>query len=392
MNRQNFLTHYTIILLLCLFLILSPRISLANSCPVAGEGIIENYSVLDHKQQFDPWVEGTPLVLQKKIGFLDPWGEPKAEPKKPVIAAKPVKKPKPIKIVEKHSPKKVVNKKPVKKKVTAKKPIQKKQVKKGAIAKKKTIKKHIVKSKPAQKKAIKKVYKGKQLVALNKGTKGKKGKALIIKKKEKTTYKPVVYKSVFSNYKVVNEIAEPRNVIYYNREESYVPTTLNRFVSSYTPPVRKVQLVKQAKKAKPTNTVIIDKHTTPQSLQECDQGCATSFMMFIEMFKTAQDTIMSSKYFILDKLADAMIECPTFNYVIETHSDPRGKSDYNQKLSEKRAASIQRYLISKGVKASQFKMKAYGESRPVNNGTNADDYASNRRVVVTPMKHTIKKK
>lgn len=372
MRRHPILTYRFYAILPSIFIAMIPQLTFANSCPTPET---ETYSMLDRTQQFDPWTKKSPLIISKKEGFLDPWGEPEPKP----LPIKSIVKTKPIKATKK-KPKKKIKKLTPRKSLAKKAPVKKKTVKPKVAIAKKTI----------NKKMPKLAQKNKQTLAINKGATGHKGKALVIKHKKKggykkTPYKPVVLTSVFSNLRTTEKA--PRQIIYYNEGKTHIiPTYLTTILKRYTPPIRNIKTIKAAKKANKKNTIVIDKHTTKVSLQKGRQGCTTSFMMFIEMFKTAQDTIMPSKYFILDKLADAMIRCPASHYIIETHSDPRGKADYNQKLSEQRAASIKKYLIAKDVKATQFKMEAYGESRPVNKGTNADDYASNRRVVVTPTK------
>lgn len=106
----------------------------------------------------------------------------------------------------------------------------------------------------------------------------------------------------------------------------------------------------------------------------------------MKTIKTDQTKIMPSKYFVLNKLADAMQSCPSYHYIIETHADPRASHAYNEQLSQKRADSIRRYLTNKGVDEDAFEMMAFGETRPVTAGINDEDFAANRRVVVTPIK------
>lgn len=47
------------------------------------------------------------------------------------------------------------------------------------------------------------------------------------------------------------------------------------------------------------------------------------------------------------------------------HTDRIGKDAYNQKLSEKRAASVKEYLVSKGIEANRVYTEGKGESQPV---------------------------
>jgi outer membrane protein OmpA-like peptidoglycan-associated protein len=114
--------------------------------------------------------------------------------------------------------------------------------------------------------------------------------------------------------------------------------------------------------------------------------CNSALMLYIEMFSTGSAKIMTSKYFVLDKLAASMKSCPTYNYMIETHADQRGDAAFNEKLTQERAASIRQYLVSKGVGDSRFELQSFGRDKLVTTSTTEEDYAANRRVVVTPYK------
>ena len=52
------------------------------------------------------------------------------------------------------------------------------------------------------------------------------------------------------------------------------------------------------------------------------------------------------------------------------HTDRIGSAAYNQKLSEKRAAAVKQYLVSKGVEANRVYTEGKGESQPVTKGCN----------------------
>ena len=68
----------------------------------------------------------------------------------------------------------------------------------------------------------------------------------------------------------------------------------------------------------------------------------------------------------LQKVLAVMNQYPEMIIDIKSHTDCRGKADYNEKLSEKRAQSTRNYLISKGIDASRLTAKGYGESQLVN--------------------------
>jgi len=82
----------------------------------------------------------------------------------------------------------------------------------------------------------------------------------------------------------------------------------------------------------------------------------------------------------LDRVVDLMKENPAINIEISAHTDNKGSSDYNLKLSDKRAQEIVRYLVSKGIPSAKLKPKGYGASRPVAANDTEENRAKNRRV------------
>jgi outer membrane protein OmpA-like peptidoglycan-associated protein len=53
-----------------------------------------------------------------------------------------------------------------------------------------------------------------------------------------------------------------------------------------------------------------------------------------------------------------------YRFSVEGHTDATGTDEYNQGLSERRAASVADYLVSQGVDRSRIVARGYGESRP----------------------------
>jgi len=62
------------------------------------------------------------------------------------------------------------------------------------------------------------------------------------------------------------------------------------------------------------------------------------------------------------------------------HTDSIGTERYNQKLSERRAAAVKAYLVSKGIPASKITTIGKGESQPVATNKTAAGRQKNRRV------------
>ncbi|MBK6635569.1 MAG: OmpA family protein [Chitinophagaceae bacterium] len=68
---------------------------------------------------------------------------------------------------------------------------------------------------------------------------------------------------------------------------------------------------------------------------------------------------------------------------MDGHTDSQGKDEYNQTLSEERAASVRAYLVSKGIDESRLSSAGYGETTPVADNKTAAGRAKNRRVEMT---------
>ena len=69
----------------------------------------------------------------------------------------------------------------------------------------------------------------------------------------------------------------------------------------------------------------------------------------------------------LDKLVAIMKEYPSMVIKIESHTDSRGKRAYNRWLSDNRAKSTRRYLISEGIDPKRIQSAiGYGEDRLLN--------------------------
>jgi len=66
--------------------------------------------------------------------------------------------------------------------------------------------------------------------------------------------------------------------------------------------------------------------------------------------------------------------------VIEGHTDLRGDPALNQRLSERRAASVRARLIELGIASERLEAVGKGATSPVTTGVSEDDHARNRRV------------
>ena len=97
-------------------------------------------------------------------------------------------------------------------------------------------------------------------------------------------------------------------------------------------------------------------------------------------FATNKSNVQGTSATTLDKLAGIFKEYPKSNILVEGHTDSAGADEYNMNLSKQRAESVSNYLISKGIDASRFDTKWYGETQPVGDNTTTEGKAKNRRV------------
>lgn len=84
----------------------------------------------------------------------------------------------------------------------------------------------------------------------------------------------------------------------------------------------------------------------------------------------------------LDKLAATLQDHSGFDLAIEGHTDSTGTAAHNQDLSERRAASVQRYLVAQGISRNRTSSTGLGQHHPVASNNNATGRQQNRRVEI----------
>ncbi len=82
----------------------------------------------------------------------------------------------------------------------------------------------------------------------------------------------------------------------------------------------------------------------------------------------------------LDAAAAKIKTMKVESITVTGHTDNVGTDAYNQKLSERRAEAVKKYLVGKGVNAGQIQTQGKGESQPVADNKTTDGRAKNRRV------------
>jgi outer membrane protein OmpA-like peptidoglycan-associated protein len=101
------------------------------------------------------------------------------------------------------------------------------------------------------------------------------------------------------------------------------------------------------------------------------------------VFANGGSKLSSVDQVMLDPVADAIkTRCVGKTITIEGHTSISGSPAYNQKLSERRAEAVKRYLVSRGVPAEQLRVVGYGESRPLTKDPSPEAQKVNRRVTL----------
>ena len=97
-------------------------------------------------------------------------------------------------------------------------------------------------------------------------------------------------------------------------------------------------------------------------------------------FAYNKDTIRSESYPVLDAVVEVLEKNPSIKLEVQGHTDNRGSAFYNKGLSDRRAASVVKYLVSHGIDRSRLTSKGYGFDRPLVPNTSDHNRALNRRV------------
>jgi len=104
-------------------------------------------------------------------------------------------------------------------------------------------------------------------------------------------------------------------------------------------------------------------------------------------FEYNKDIIKPASYPILDAVAATLKGNPSISQIeIQGHTDERGDDAYNLDLSDRRAKSVLKYLVDKGVEASRLTSTGYGETQPLDRRHNEAAWAKNRRVAFLILK------
>jgi OOP family OmpA-OmpF porin len=86
----------------------------------------------------------------------------------------------------------------------------------------------------------------------------------------------------------------------------------------------------------------------------------------------SRDTLM--------EVAKSLAGSPDVHVEVAGYTDSQGDKAYNQRLSQRRAEAVEKFLVDNGASPAQLTARGYGESKPLGSNKTASGRAQNRRV------------
>ena len=96
-------------------------------------------------------------------------------------------------------------------------------------------------------------------------------------------------------------------------------------------------------------------------------------------FKSGKADLVDASINTISMLAMIVRSCAT-PVEIAGHTDSKGDAAVNQKLSQRRADKVARYLANHGVSGDQIVARGYGELQPIADNNTSEGRQSNRRI------------
>ncbi len=84
----------------------------------------------------------------------------------------------------------------------------------------------------------------------------------------------------------------------------------------------------------------------------------------------------------IENLATSLKNNPETNILIVGHTAATGTDAYNDRLTERRAASVKSYAVAQGIASSRLTTQGRGETEPIADNTTEEGRSQNRRVEI----------
>jgi len=112
--------------------------------------------------------------------------------------------------------------------------------------------------------------------------------------------------------------------------------------------------------------------------KDTDRGLVVS--MPDVLFDPGQYTLKPAARERLARISGIVLAYPELKLHIEGYTDSTGSDEFNQRLSEKRAATVRDYLVDSGISINNVFAKGMGKANPIADNTTSAGRKLNRRV------------
>ena len=125
----------------------------------------------------------------------------------------------------------------------------------------------------------------------------------------------------------------------------------------------------------------VERMFAPEEARVFRQGNTIIVRLVGLEFDSGASQLKPTNFDLLAKVEKAIDVFPRSELIIEGHTDSHGGDDFNQKLSQERAESVQQYMIN-AMRIPSYRLIAtgYGETRPVASNETASGRQKNRRI------------
>ena len=100
-------------------------------------------------------------------------------------------------------------------------------------------------------------------------------------------------------------------------------------------------------------------------------------------FQTDSSDLNPQFFGVLDSVAQVLTEFDKTIIEVAGHTDSRGSAEYNQSLSERRAATVATYINNRGIDQRRILAFGRGLTQPIADNATPEGRAQNRRVELT---------
>lgn len=98
------------------------------------------------------------------------------------------------------------------------------------------------------------------------------------------------------------------------------------------------------------------------------------------LFRSGSFELLPAARERLAKVSGIVLAYPSLHLAVEGHTDSVGGDEYNQNLSERRAASVRDYFVQQGIPSGTIEAHGFGKTEPIASNDTAEGRQQNRRV------------